>query len=244
MDNRHSQHSKSPIFNSGKYRREAFKVCAILLSYPESFTFQILDDVRTWATGLMPAAENFVEAVDALTKIGEAALQCTYVNTFDFTSETSLFLTSHEHGDSPERGAALIQLLRLLARGGFVPANTELVDAAPVLLEYLSVKPADVDTTDLEMRLAVLCGYLAQHLGDGHAYKKVFRAIRDVLPEVSQEQIDNLRSARASSDREEEMPYPIFYDTEMVNGVNGTQNLGMKLEGSLNQIGLLSEMMD
>lgn len=60
---------------------------------------------------------------------------------FDRSRALSLNLFEHVHGESRDRGGAMVSLLETYREGGFEPATTELPDHLPVLLEFLSTRP-------------------------------------------------------------------------------------------------------
>ena len=64
-----------------------------------------------------------------------------YVDTFDRGRATSLHLFEHVHGDSRERGPALVDLGQTYERAGLVLQGEELPDHLPVVLEYASTQP-------------------------------------------------------------------------------------------------------
>jgi nitrate reductase molybdenum cofactor assembly chaperone NarJ/NarW len=63
-----------------------------------------------------------------------------YVDTFDRGRATSLHLFEHVHGDSRERGPALVDLGQTYERAGLVLQGEELPDHLPVVLEYASTQ--------------------------------------------------------------------------------------------------------
>lgn len=68
-------------------------------------------------------------------------LQESYVMLFDRSRTLSLNLFEHVHGESRERGGAMVSLIETYREGGFEPATSELPDHLPVLLEFLSTRP-------------------------------------------------------------------------------------------------------
>ncbi|MGB3148894.1 MAG: nitrate reductase molybdenum cofactor assembly chaperone, partial [Paracoccaceae bacterium] len=71
-----------------------------------------------------------------------------YVMLFDRSRTLSLNLFEHVHGESRDRGGAMVSLIETYRAGGFEPATSELPDHLPVLLEFLSMCPfADVQET-------------------------------------------------------------------------------------------------
>ena len=68
-------------------------------------------------------------------------LQERYVLLFDRTRTLSLHLFEHVHGESRERGQAMVDLQQLYERHGLAIDAKELPDYLPLFLEYLSMKP-------------------------------------------------------------------------------------------------------
>jgi nitrate reductase delta subunit len=60
---------------------------------------------------------------------------------FDRSRTLSLNLFEHVHGESRDRGGAMVSLIETYRAGGFEPATTELPDHLPVLLEFLASRP-------------------------------------------------------------------------------------------------------
>lgn len=71
-------------------------------------------------------------------------LQSAYSELFDRSRSLSLHLFEHVHGDSRERGQAMIDLGQQYVDSGFFLEGTELPDFVPVFLEYAScLSPAE-----------------------------------------------------------------------------------------------------
>ncbi|MBP7522894.1 MAG: nitrate reductase molybdenum cofactor assembly chaperone [Leptothrix sp. (in: Bacteria)] len=64
-----------------------------------------------------------------------------YVQLFDSGRRTSLHLFEHVHGDSRERGPAMIDLAQTYEKGGLYLAEGEMPDYLPVVLEFASTQP-------------------------------------------------------------------------------------------------------
>lgn len=65
-----------------------------------------------------------------------------YVLLFDRSRTLSLNLFEHLHGESRDRGGAMVSLMETYRDGGFEPVTSELPDHLPVLLEFLATQPA------------------------------------------------------------------------------------------------------
>jgi nitrate reductase delta subunit len=68
-------------------------------------------------------------------------LQERYVLLFDRTRSLSLHLLEHVHGESRDRGQAMINLKSLYESAGLAMTATELPDFLPLFLEFLSTRP-------------------------------------------------------------------------------------------------------
>ena len=67
--------------------------------------------------------------------------QAQYVELFDRGRRTALHLFEHVHGDSRERGPAMVDLVQTYEQAGLLLAPDELPDHLPVLLEFASTQP-------------------------------------------------------------------------------------------------------
>lgn len=123
----------------------ALKALAALLSYPQEGLRQALAEVgevleaeRRFGRREREALQNLVQMIqdDDLLDAQER-----YVALFDRGRATSLNLYEHVHGDSRDRGQAMIDLMSIYERGGLSLSTRELPDHLPVLLEYLSTRP-------------------------------------------------------------------------------------------------------
>jgi nitrate reductase delta subunit len=67
-----------------------------------------------------------------------------YILLFDRTRSLSLHLFEHVHGESRDRGQAMVDLIKLYEDGGYSPTTTELPDFLPLFLEYAATRaPAE-----------------------------------------------------------------------------------------------------
>src|SRR6185437_8539200 len=83
-----------------------------------------------------------------------------YVDLFDRGRALSLHLFEHLHGDSRDRGEAMVELKQIYERAGFELSARELPDFLPVVLEYLSCR----DITEAREMLAD-CAQILRTIG-------------------------------------------------------------------------------
>ncbi|MDE2368284.1 MAG: nitrate reductase molybdenum cofactor assembly chaperone [Burkholderiales bacterium] len=69
------------------------------------------------------------------------AVEAEYVELFDRGRATALHLFEHVHGDSRDRGPAMVDLERSYLEAGLLLADGELPDHLGVVLEYASTQP-------------------------------------------------------------------------------------------------------
>ena len=121
------------------------RVLARLLGYPDAELRAHLDELRDALrreAALQPARLAEVEALIA--GIGaQSALdaEADYVQLFDSGRRTSLHLFEHVHGDSRDRGPAMIDLAQTFEKAGLYLAEGEMPDHLPVVLEFASTQP-------------------------------------------------------------------------------------------------------
>ncbi len=107
-------------------------------------------------------------------------LQERYVLLFDRTRSLSLHLFEHLHGESRDRGQALVDLAQLYERHGLVIGARELPDYLPLFLEFLSTLPLDEAQALLSEPLHIL-QVLEQRLTKRQSpYASVFQALAAV----------------------------------------------------------------
>lgn len=125
---------------------QTYRALAVLLSYPTPETAESIP-----AAMFALASENIAPArlVKRLAPLaGELSqddlydVQARYVDLFDRTRSLSLQLYEHVHGESRDRGQAMVELLKLYSAHGLELTAKELPDHLPVFLEFLSTLPA------------------------------------------------------------------------------------------------------
>ena len=123
--------------------RASLKALAALLAYPEAATVKALPEIGLALTDeidLTPDLHSRLMALIAVLR-KEDLIDCQerYVALFDRTRSLSLHLFEHVHGDSRERGPAMIDLLGIYHKHGLMIADNELPDYLPLYLEYASL---------------------------------------------------------------------------------------------------------
>jgi len=124
---------------------KTLRVLSALLSYPDAQMRRYLPEMRDLlhAEGALGQARRTeIDAlIDALESAEPMAAEADYVELFDRGRGTSLHLFEHVHGDSRERGPAMVDPGQPYAKAGLIVAEGELPDYLPALLEFVSTQP-------------------------------------------------------------------------------------------------------
>ena len=160
---------------------KTFKILSALLSYPTSELQDAADSLRDTLRDEALLPDSTQQGLETL--IGELAasdlydLQERYVDLFDRGRSLSLYLFEHVHGESRDRGQAMIDLKTLYESHGLDTASSELPDFLPLFLEFLSTLPLD-EARDLLGQTAHINASLGERLRKRDApYAVLFEAI-------------------------------------------------------------------
>jgi nitrate reductase delta subunit len=121
------------------------RVLAALLSYPDEGVRRNLAEMREILHRERALPFDRLAELDAL--IGKLVRadpldsEAGYVQMFDRGRGTSLHLFEHVHGDSRDRGPAMIDLAQTYEKAGLLLAPGELPDYLPAVLEFASTQP-------------------------------------------------------------------------------------------------------
>ncbi len=121
-----------------------FKAFSALLSYPSADMRaalpEIAEIVRTSQLVGRRERQDVLALIDELRQGDLLTVEERYVDLFDRGRALSLNLFEHLHGESRDRGTAMVDMKRLYQAAGFELATRELPDYLPVVLEYLSCR--------------------------------------------------------------------------------------------------------
>ena len=123
----------------------SLKAISLVLSYPTRDLQAAMPEIGAVLasdTRLTAATRRALRPLVETLRDGDIYdLEEQYVMLFDRSRTLSLNLFEHVHGESRDRGGAMVSLLETYRDGGFEPATSELPDHLPVLLEFLSTRP-------------------------------------------------------------------------------------------------------
>ena len=161
--------------------RPSLKALAALLAYPEQPVIEALPEVAAILgdDAALPAALR-ARLIRFTTELhGEDLIdaQERYVALFDRSRHLSLHLFEHVHGDSRERGPAMVDLAQIYRKRGLMIRDNELPDYLPLYLEYAAQLDAAAGAAalrDVTHILAILRDRLAKRQSP---YAAVFDAM-------------------------------------------------------------------
>ena len=162
------------------------RALAWLLRYPSA-------ELRSTAPALIQALrdeaalrpERLAE-LDALAdklRAGGLRTEAEYVELFDRGRRTALHLFEHVHGDSRDRGPAMVDLAQTYERAGLQFAPGELPDYLPVVLEFASTQPATQAREFLRETAHIVRSIFSALLDSRSPYASVLAAVLDLAGE-------------------------------------------------------------
>jgi len=173
-----------------KNNRYTLRALSQLLSYPDAAQ-------RAQLPQLMPVLKE----EDALSAARQAELQTLvthlqrldsldaesrYVETFDRGRATCLHLFEHVHGDSRDRGPAMIDLTKTYEQSGLFLSPDELPDHLCVVLEFASTQPPEVAKSFLGEMAHILNAIFSALLKRESPYAVVLAAVLELAGHKAQ----------------------------------------------------------
>jgi len=160
---------------------KSLKAFSALLTYPtaelQQAAGEISEAVEKDATLPFGVRDQLHKLLTELASGDLYDLQERYVQLFDRTRSLSLHLFEHVHGESRDRGQAMIDLKAQYEANNLFISAAELPDFLPLFLEYLSTLPA-ADAGELLGQPAHILAAMAERLRKRRsAYEAVFRAL-------------------------------------------------------------------
>jgi nitrate reductase molybdenum cofactor assembly chaperone NarJ/NarW len=154
---------------------------ALLLAYPTAEMQGLAGDIVRAVRGeglVAPAiAEDVAELAQDVAAADLYEAQERYIDLFDRTRSLSLNLYEHVHGESRERGQAMVALIELYRSRGLELDAKELPDYLPVFLEFLSILPQPEAASFLAEAVHVLEAMAERLKKRDSRYKAVFDAL-------------------------------------------------------------------
>ena len=175
---------------------QILKVISLLLDYP---TEQLREGYLELAKAISGAREISPEQRGALRLLLEELVggdlmdvQERYSELFDKGRALSLLLFEHVHGESRDRGQAMVDLMAQYEAAGFAIGVRELPDYIPLYLEFLATRE-DLEAREGLADVAHLLALLAARLVERQSpYAACFRA----LLQIAGQPLDSVEALR------------------------------------------------
>jgi nitrate reductase delta subunit len=207
----------------------AWQAQSLLIAYPDGLAANIPTLRRLLPALPGPVAAPMTRFLDHLEASVPADLAAAYVRTFDHRKRCCLFLTYYAHGDTRNRGMALLALKQRYAAAGLRLVDDELPDHLAVMLEYAAaVTPEDGRDLLIAHRAGIELLRLALH-DDDSPWAAVLDSVSATLPALRGDERDAVARLAAQGPPEEQVglaPYgPADYvtTTAMKTAAGGRQ---------------------
>ena len=166
------------------------RVLARLLAYPDAelrAQLPALRDALHEECALTSGRRLELDTViDRLRSARTFETEAAYVEMFDRGRGTALHLFEHVHGDSRDRGPAMVDLIKTYEEAGLHLAAGELPDHLCVVLEYASTQPAQHSRDFLREVAHILQTIFSALLRRQSPYASVLAAVLDLAGEKAQ----------------------------------------------------------
>lgn len=179
------------VFNSPLAQAQlTLRVLAHMLRYPDA-------ELRSHITEMQEAlrseaalsANRLVELhalLQSLTTQPALDVESEYVERFDRGRRTALHLFEHVHGDSRDRGPAMVDLIQTYEKAGLFLGATELPDYLPVVLEFASTQPPQQAREFLSETAHIVRVIFSGLLKSNSPYASVLAAVLELAGEKAE----------------------------------------------------------
>ena len=166
------------------------RALAWLLRYPDAELRAAAGELGAALHDEGALAAGRLAELDALVRRLAAApglrVEAEYVELFDRGRRTALHLFEHVHGDSRDRGPAMVDLAQTYDRAGLQLVPGELPDYLPVVLEFASTQPPAQAREFLREIAHIVRAIFSALLERQSPYASVLAAVLDLAGERAQ----------------------------------------------------------
>lgn len=169
------------------------KVIGLLLEYPDELLWENRDDALALVSADVPSLTPFVSELLTAPLLDRQAEWC---EVFERGRATSLLLFEHVHGESRDRGQAMVDLMAQYERHGLLLDSHELPDHLPLYLEYLAQLPEEEALGGLR-DVAPILGLLSARLQQRESR---YAVLFELLLKLANTQVDSQKVAEKIAD--------------------------------------------
>lgn len=250
FDHNHSVDESIAPLLIGASDLKLLKVLSLLIDYPDNElflgdTFADCTEIVARSTIISPAVrQQIIDLIEDLIDTGSLEAQARYDGLFERGRSLSLWLFEHVHGESRDRGQAMVDLMGQYEEAGFEISVKELPDYLPLYLEFLAYQ-ATVIEDDIQIRMDIadvshIIALLAARLEHrGSMYKGCFNALLQIAgkpldmveeyqEKISKEKPDDSFEALDKEWEEEVVTFLDAQQEERCSSQTSTQSLAAK----------------
>ncbi|CAB0151488.1 Nitrate reductase molybdenum cofactor assembly chaperone NarJ [Pseudidiomarina piscicola] len=197
---------------------QVLQVISLLLDYPKADLLELVDELRAMVRNSELSADQ-QQALDAFivrrTSGDLMDWQSEYDGMFERGRSLSLLLFEHVHGESRDRGQAMVDLMQQYQQAGLDIGVKELPDYIPLYLEFLATQGTD----NAREGLAEVAHILAVLTARLEARESDYAVLFESLLELSSVQVDlaDVRS-QVENEKRDDTPKELdkVWEEEMV----------------------------
>ena len=164
--------------------RYSIRALALLLGYPDQGLRDqlpaLIDAIDVEAVLVPGRRQELRVFARELARMDSYDMEARYVETFDRGRNTSLHMFEHVHGDSRDRGPAMIDLGQTYQKAGLLLDAGEMPDHLCVVLEFASTQPPGLARDFLAEMAHVLTTIFSALLKRGSPYAAVVAAVLEL----------------------------------------------------------------
>lgn len=195
-------------------------ILSSLLRYPDAALRADLPDIAA----AIPGAGFRADLIPRLLRLPRRLAQGDgldreeeYVRLFDRGRGTSLHLFEHVHGDTRNRGPAMIELAQVYEQAGYALDARELPDFLPLFLEFCAVAPHETARNLLTQCAPILDALHARILGRNSGEARLYAVLlAATLAEIGAKPAQAPTQEQERTDAEEFAELDAAYDSEPV----------------------------
>lgn len=167
-----------------KDNRYSLRALAMLLGYPSAELRanlpKLIEAIEAEAVVPAERRQELKALAAELTRLDPMEVESHYVETFDRGHATSLHMFEHVHGDSRDRGPAMVDLAQTYEKAGLLLGPDELPDHLCVVLEFASTQPPKLAANFLGEMEHILTAIFSALLKRGSPYAAVLAAVLEL----------------------------------------------------------------
>lgn len=196
------------------------KTASILLSYPTQEIHAALPELAEILECGNQAKQREVQLLASLARdVADGDIydiQERYVFLFDRTRTLSLHLFEHVHGESRDRGQAMVDLMAVYEENGLTIDEKELPDYLPMFLEFLATRSEEEAREMLTQTLHIISAIGERLKKRKSIYASVFRALELFVKSKPDQALVDTILARPEDDPDDLEALDAIWEEEIV----------------------------